>query len=64
MKFYKVNRQMFDYFTGNTAIEGELVTEKERSSKLRYLPDEIFTPVEVSKRNTVWIFGCRWQKTA
>ena len=63
MKFYQVNTgDKYDFFTGYTTIKGELVTQKERDTKFRYLNDEFFTPVEVSKKETFWLFGARFKK--
>ena len=60
MKFYKVRREAHDYFTGHTAVKNELVTQKERDTKFRYLADDVFEAVEVSKKKTFWNFGCRF----
>ena len=62
MKYYKVLvGDKHDYFTGYTTIKNELVTEKERNSKFRYLNDEIFKPVDVSKKNIYFFFGARFE---
>lgn len=62
MKFYKVVvPDKYDYFTGYTTIKNELLTEKERNKKFRYLCDDCFQIVEVSKKKTFWSFGCRFQ---
>ena len=61
MLFYKVIREAHDYFTGNTAIKNELLTQRERDSKFRYLKDDIFQPVQISKKKTFWNFGCRFE---
>ena len=62
MLFYKVVKgDKHDYFTGYTTIENELVTEKERNTKFRYLTDDCFLPVNVSKKNTFWLFGARFE---
>lgn len=63
MTFLKVKRQATDHFTGWTTIPGELVTERERNTKFRYLMDDVFEPVEVSRKKTFWSFGCRFEKT-
>lgn len=63
MKYYRVvvdNKH--DYFTGYTTIKNELLTEKERNSKFRYLYDDIFEIVEISQKNTFWLFGARFEK--
>lgn len=62
MKFYKVIVDgKHDYFTGYTTIKNELLTEKERNSKFRYLHDDIFQIVNVSKKATFWCFGARFE---
>ena len=61
MKFYKANIEAHDCFTGYTTCIGELVTEKERHSKFRYLTDDVFSVVEVSKKKTYWMFGARFE---
>lgn len=61
MLFYKALAERHDYFTGYTTVVGELITEKERNRKFRYLSDETFKPVNVSKKKTVWIFGARFE---
>ena len=63
MKFYKVLEEKHDYFTGNTAVKNELLTEKERNSKFRYISDCYFEIVEISKKKTFWNFGCRFACT-
>ena len=62
MKFYKAKIEAHDYFTGYTTCIGELVTERERHSKFRYLTDDVFSIVEVSKKKTYWMFGARFER--
>ena len=62
MKFYRVVKDgVHDYFTGNTTVINELVTEKERNTKFRYISDFAFEVVDVSKKNTYWSFGARFE---
>lgn len=62
MKFYKVVQgDKHDYFTGYTTILNELVTQRERDTKFRYLADDVFAVVDVSKKNTFWMFGARFE---
>jgi len=61
MKFYKANCEKYDYFTGNTLLQNELLTERERNTKFRYLSDNNFSVVEVSKKRTFWSFGARYE---
>ena len=62
MKFYKVVvPDKHDYFTGYTTVKNELLTEKERNKKFRYLYDDCFQVVDVSKKKTHWCFGCRFE---
>lgn len=54
MKFYKVVvDDKYDYFTGCTTIKNELLTERERNTKFRYLQDDVFQEVEVSKKENI-----------
>ena len=61
MKYYKALAEKYDYFTGYTTIPGELVTKRERDTKFRYLLDDVFQPVEVSKNKVFWNFGARFE---
>lgn len=61
MKFYKAKREVHDYFTGYTTVENELVTQRERDTKFRYLSDSVFEEVNVSKKRTFWNFGARFE---
>lgn len=61
MKFYKVVKEKHDYFTGYTTIENELLTEREKNTKFRYLMDDCFQLVEISKKKTFWSFGARFE---
>lgn len=63
MKFYKAIVEKHDYFTGYTTVVGELVTQRERDTKFRYLADDVFTVVNVSKKRTFWSFGARFECT-
>lgn len=64
MKFYKVRiPDKYDYLTGYTTIQNELLTERERNSKFRYLMDECFQVVYISKKNTYWSFGARFERS-
>ena len=61
MLYYRAKAEKHDYFTGYTAIPGELLTQRERDTKFRYLSDDIFDTVEVSRKRTFMMFGCRFQ---
>lgn len=61
MLYYRPTTEKYDYFTGYTAIKGELLTEKERNRKFRYLDDCFFEVVNVNRNKTYWSFGCRWE---
>ena len=63
MLFYRAKKEVYDYFTGNTTIENELLTQKERDTKFRYLSDNVFEKVEISKKKTFWSFGARFEWT-
>lgn len=59
MKYYRAKGEYHDYFTGYTTVPGELVTERERNTKFRYLSDHVFEPVLCSRRDTYISFGAR-----
>lgn len=63
MKYYRVIRDsVHDYFTGYTTIKNELLTEKERNAKFRYLNDDIFEAVNVNRNKCFWCFGARFER--
>lgn len=62
MKYYRVIiGDKHDYFTGYTTIKNELLTEKERNRKFRYLTDSVFEIVDISRKKTYFSFGCRFE---
>ena len=61
MTYYRVRKETYDYFTWWTAVQNELVTEKERNTRFRYLSDFVFEKVEVSKKKIFFNFGCRFE---
>ena len=63
MLFYKATKEAHDYFTGNTTIKNELLTQAERDTKFRYLKDSVFEVVNISKKKTFWNFGARFEYT-
>ena len=61
MLFYRATKEAHDYFTGYTTIKNELITQRERDTKFRYLKDSVFEEVNISKKKTFWIFGARFE---
>ena len=61
MLYYKALSEKFDYFSGNTTIVNELLTEKERYKKFAFLPDCCFDRVNVSPKKTYKSFGARFE---
>lgn len=61
MKYYRAREEKHDYFTGWTVIKNELVTEKERNTKFRYIADFNFEEVEIPKNKTFKTFGIRFE---
>ena len=61
MLYYRAKKEKHDYCTGYTTIPGELLTERERDTKFRYLSDDVFEVVNVSRKRTYWSFGCRFE---
>ena len=59
MKYYRVKGEFHDYFTGNTTVPGELVTQRERDTKFRFLNDNVFERVLCSRHDTYTAFGVR-----
>lgn len=59
MLYYQAIKDGYDYFNKNSLIKGELLTEKERNTKVRYLPDSYFERVNISRKKTFFNFGVR-----
>ena len=64
MKYLQVLEEKHDYFTGWTTVKNELLTEKERNTRFRYLSDEFFRPVNVKRGHIYWMFGARFAMEA
>lgn len=62
MKFYRARRDAYDYFNKFDVVPYELLTERERNTRARYLKDDVFDVVYVSKFDTWRIFGRRFQQ--
>ena len=63
MLYYQVVEDSYDFFNNHSAIKGELFTAKERDTKVRYISDDHFKPVHISKRQVYFSFGCRFSKS-
>jgi len=61
MKYYKAKKDTYDYFNKYAVIENELLTEKERNTKARYIKDDLFEIVEINKNKTFFSFGVRFE---
>lgn len=61
MKYFRVVKEKYDYFNKNMTVMNELLTPRERNTKFRYLGDDCFEEVEVSKKNTYINFGVRFE---
>lgn len=61
MRYLKATADAYDYFTKNALIVNELVTQKERDTKYRYISDYFFKPVEIPKNRTFKSFGVRFE---
>ena len=62
MLYYKATKDAYDYFSKCGIIKNELLTTKERNSKVRYLPDSYFQIIEIPKSRVFWSFGARFEK--
>ncbi len=60
MLYYRPKIEKHDHFTGWTTIPGELLTEKERNRRFRYLKDSVFEKVRISQKKTYKMFGARF----
>ena len=61
MKYYRAIADAYDYFNKNGIVENELLTEKERNSRVRYISDYYFTVVDIPKNKTFKNFGVRFE---
>ena len=62
MLYYKAIKDGYDYFNKNSIIKNELLTAKERNSRVRYLSDSYFEIIEIPKTKVFWSFGARFEK--
>ena len=62
MLYYKAIKDGYDYLNKNSLIRNELLTAKERNSKVRYLDDSHFQIIEIPKSKVFWSFGARFEK--
>ena len=60
MKYYRAKREAYDYFNRCGVVENELLTEKERNTKVRYISDDVFETMEISRKKTFYNFGVRF----
>ena len=63
MLYYKAIKDGYDYFNKNALIKNELLTTKERNSKVSRLPDSYFQIIEIPKTKVFWSFGARFEKS-
>ena len=61
MKYYRVIKEKYDDINKNMTVMNELLTPRERNTKFRYLKDDCFEEVEISKKNTYINFGVRFE---
>lgn len=62
MLYYMANRDAYDYFNKYGIVSGELLTPKERNTKVRYIGDECFNIVAINRNDTFTNFGVRFPK--
>ena len=61
MKYYRARRDAYDYFSKYGIVKNELLTEKERNTKVRYIKDDLFEVINIPKTKTFFSFGCRFE---
>ena len=59
MMYYRAKEEAYDYFTGYPMIKGELFTDLERNRLVRYISDDKFDIVDISRKQTHKYFGVR-----
>lgn len=59
MKYYVVMKDSYDYFNKFAVVKSELLTEKERNTKARYIADSAFQIMEINRSHTIRNFGVR-----
>ena len=64
MKYYVAMKDSYDYFNKFGVVKYELLTEKERNTKARYIADSVFQIMEINRSHTMWNFGVRLVKSA
>lgn len=63
MKYYRIRSEKTDWFNHYFTKTGELFTEKERNTKIRYITDFYFEIVNISQKKTRTINGRRFEIT-
>lgn len=64
MKYYVAVMDSYDYFNKFAVVKSELLTEKERNTKARYIADDHFTVMEINRSHTMVNFGVRLVKSS
>lgn len=59
MKYYVAMKDSYDYFNNFAVVKSELLTEKERNTKARYIEDSAFQIMEINRSHTMINFGVR-----
>lgn len=62
MKYYKAISERADWLSHYFTKEGELFTQKERDTKVRYITDFWFEIVDISSKATKIIDGRRFER--
>lgn len=62
MLYYRAKHDAYDYLTKNAVVSNELLTKRERETRVPYLQDCLFDIVTISRRNTFINFGVRFEK--
>ena len=59
--YFRAKHDAYDHFTGYPIVKGELLTPRERHTQARYLQDDVFEIVEISRKKTHTFFGVRFE---
>lgn len=61
MKYFKINKESSGYRIKNTYLVGEELYTMKQVERLG-IKESLGSIVEVNKNNTLYIFGCRFEK--
>ncbi len=61
MWYWRAKCDAIDLKTGHSMVKGELLTKRERFSRIPNISDKMLEVVDISKNRTYKIFGIRFE---